>query len=473
MVEYRPEDKGLKRILSVITAAAAIALSVPVTANSAENDENLPFELEAPTALGMVWLRGADTTTTMQLTYSMNDSMLSYFTSSEAEKAASLDKAGIYELYISAQIDWAVDDPTDWHYNKYWDGRDGKGIGYDENGNYRLGIWDEISAGADAESPVITAWTMRGNVLQKDKMDNPAFSAWWTGDANVPGLKNQLKKGQYRLESSGNEQYVVIDYDEHTAYSRVRWDLTVRRSKNGSVTEEHIFSDWSETASYGKDAQQSVLYTEDTLAAPVIKSLHLTGEEYEGAPVAAFTLEIPEELSKNITRMTASGGSVSLYTVGRIEGKAEWIDLTNETFVQNGEYRVYLSNLLGEGELFDDNMDMRLKCSYHCLQFSEKTGDFLSEFETGYSNTLSFKTDDLEKAVADAAEQSRLEQESIRLAAEAEETKSVCALCGSCPVQPMGVCLYVWIGIGAVVLMLIIAIIVAFATGKGTDEPEE
>lgn len=472
----------MKRIISAIAAAAVMAASVPVTVSAEKNDDGLPFELGAPSAVGMVWMRGTDTATTMQLTYNMNDSMSSYFAASDAEKAAALDKAGIYELYICAQIDWAIDDPDDWHYNKYWDGKDGRGIGYDENGNYRLGIWDEISAGADAENSVITAWTMRGNVLQKDKMDNPAFSAWWTGSDYVPGLKNQLKKGQYILENvNSNEQVVVIDYNAHTTYSRVRWDVTVKKNKKGNITEQHYFSDWSETAAFGKDAEQSVLYSEDTLAPPVIKGLHLTGEEYEDAPVAAFTLEVPDELSDNITRMAASGGSVSLYTVGRIEGKAEWIDLTNDTEVRSGEYRINLSKLLDEGEKIDDNMDMRLKCSYHCLQFSEKTGDFLSEFETGYSNTLSFKTDDLEKAMSDAAEQSRLEQESRLLAAQSEEVKTVCPLCGSCPVQPMGVCLYVWIGIGAVVLMVLIAIIIAIVTGKDsegeetekTEEPDE
>ena len=110
-----------------LTAAAA-EISAPETA--------LPFVLEAPSHVSLVWWEGGDTLTTMQADYSMNDSMCQWLgkysdskTKEETLKALR-ESTGFSDLSVAAQIDWAIDDPEKgWHYTAFWDGDDTHGIG--------------------------------------------------------------------------------------------------------------------------------------------------------------------------------------------------------------------------------------------------------------------------------------------------------------------------------------------------------
>ena len=132
----------------------------------------------------------------------------------------------IDELFLDAQIDWAIDNPTDWHYTKYWDGEtyvddEGRtvfpGFGYDKDMVLRTSSWDHIGGGVDGTQNISTEWILRGGIIT----DNQEDSEWFYGSDQVLGVKSQLKDDQYTLEvtdAEANERMIKIDWTQHTLY---------------------------------------------------------------------------------------------------------------------------------------------------------------------------------------------------------------------------------------------------------------
>ena len=136
----------------------------------AANDYWLPFELTAPEHVSITYLDGNDSANTCQVAWSQNDSMSAWLDRMEdpdKHDAAieEFESHGYSDLWITTQMDWSVDNQTDWHYNKYWDTE-----GYDENWTMRLGEWaytkfDTVPVQGDSfryHDLVITAYKMDG-----------------------------------------------------------------------------------------------------------------------------------------------------------------------------------------------------------------------------------------------------------------------------------------------------------------------
>ncbi len=107
-------------------------------------------------------------------------------THEEAQKKLA-DEYHFSDISLQAQIDWAIDDPENgWHYTKYWDVMQ-----------------------ADAYPKTVNeCWIMRGVVVhdpEKTPDYTPEMNLEWEGNEYIPGLKNQLKEGQYSLKVTDEE----------------------------------------------------------------------------------------------------------------------------------------------------------------------------------------------------------------------------------------------------------------------------
>ncbi len=147
--------KKVNRILSIIISGPIAASCIPLTASAAPDlrGETLPFELEAPTNVSMTGLNGGDSETSLSIAFSMNNSMCKWLSDDADSESHNdireklLSENGLEDISVSAQIDWAIDDPVNgWHYTKYWDGKEftndeGKtqwaGLGMDKDFQYR------------------------------------------------------------------------------------------------------------------------------------------------------------------------------------------------------------------------------------------------------------------------------------------------------------------------------------------------
>lgn len=465
----------IKKWLAALTCGIVAVSSLTITASAEpeSNTQKLPFELKAPTNVSIRWLEGNDSPTTIAAAYSMDTGMNDWLSSAadDPDKAQeTLNEYQLDELWVHGQADWAIDDPENgWHHTEYWDGiysNEGFGIGYDKEGNIRTGVWDATEITADPQT-INEAWLMRG-VTVHEKSTDPADNVDWYGNEFIPGLKNQLKEDQYTLitiDEETGEKMVSIDYTKHTVYIRIRWAVNTR-SKDGEKTTV-ILSDWSEAASYGKDAETSFTpYTAETLPAPVITDLHYIDEEFNNFPQIACTLTVPDDLAKNLTIITTNGGTIYPEWESRIPG-GEWIGLQGDFTVTSGEMIIALQNLAEAEKSIQKDTPIELRCRYYCSQ--TVNGEDLEPIYSPYSEILTFGSQEMSVTPAsnptDTTDTSEISKASRSSAPEQESEASKCSLCGFCP-QPLGLCIFIWIAIAVAIIIIVVVIIVIIKKKK-------
>lgn len=414
----------MKKLIASALVLVLALLCIPVSADIA-----LPFELSAPANVSMVWLEENDSPTTMQFSFSIGNDICKFFSDLDAAivdgdeaREALLAPVGVDEIWMFGQIDWAIDDPVNgWHYTQYWDGTPGYGVGYDEEGRLRTGPWDEIYCTVYPET-VNNVWILRG--VPNDFR--------WTGEDVMPGLRDQLQPGQYTY----HDDNVYIDYDEHTAYARVRIGVTYRW---GEDNEKTVFSDWSANASWGRDAEKFTPYTKADLKAPDVSGLRITDRVFNDNPVAAFALFVPDELAEMLTKLNAYGGNIVIETEGRVKGEGEWRDISGDWTIRSGELFADLLYLVDEGETIPDGTEIEVRCRYFMTQPNDA-----EEIYSDYSRIMTANTSEISQTPSVPVDSG---------------VGHKCRVCGICPIQPLGICLFIWIAI--IVLIVIVIIIIA------------
>ncbi|MBQ7715693.1 MAG: hypothetical protein IJT70_07485 [Clostridia bacterium] len=433
----------MKKILSVLFVFAMLA-SCMATGVFAEDD--LPFELVAPANVSVKWLEGNDSPTTMGMAYGLSNDMTKFF--KEKEKAAIegtvddlLAKYGIDDIWLTTQIDWAIDDVEDevsgWHYTKYWDGIQNYGLGYDDEGNCRVSDWDAVDYGiGNATETVNNHWFLRG-VTEDTFNGNP--------DSKTPGIKDQLRPDQYKYDE---EDGISIDFDEHTAYFRIRFVLVTHKDTDEGTILKYYYSDWSDTVAVGKEGEKFEPLTEKDIAAPVITDLRMTDEEFNDCPVVAYTLTVPDDLAANATKLEANGGGIYIETYARVKGDTEWIQMQNaDWIIKAGEMECPLIHLVNEEHpVIDKDSEIELRCRYRCSQ-SE-----LDDIFSDYSEIVTFATDEFGGA------ESAPDTKAPEVISPAPENDDKCPICHFCP-RPLGLCIFIWLAIVIVIVIVVIIIV--------------
>ena len=434
----------MKKLISCALAGIVALACLPFSAAAAEK---LPFELKAPAHVSLTYLDGGDSPTTHGFAYSIDNDTLRFFEQYYAAENGEdfLKPYGLSDIYITLQMDWALDDENDsvsgWHYTKYWDYTPQFGFGCDENGNSRVSDWDVVDCGPDFGNTVCETWVFRG-VPNDDRLNgNP--------ETQTPGIKDQLRPEQYTYDTENEE--LKIDFTKHTIYARARFVLLEMKTGSDGF-EVSGYSDWSETVGSGKDAVSSGALTAADLPAPDITDLHMTDKDFNGNPVAAFTLTVPDDLTAKAVAVTSKGGTVRVETEARVKGDTDWIEMGNtDTEIRTGELECALLHLANDKHpVVPDGTEIELRCRYFCGQ--PGVDDVYSE----YSEIETFVTTEIRRG--DGAVEDDTEADDGD--GEPAEKKDECGLCHFCP-HPLGVCIFIWIAIGVVVIAAaVVAVIV-------------
>ena len=418
----------------------------------------LPFDLAAPANVTAVWEEERDSPTTCQISYSLSNEMTDFFQKLEeatvsGDPEAFLAPYGITDLSITTQVDWAVDDVSDsvsgWHYNQYWDySSTGAGPGYDDEYNIRVSSWDGVDMWVgNATQTVNSHWVTRG-VTEADLSGNP--------DTHTPGLKDQLRPSQY----SYHDDNLYIDFDQHTLYFRMRFVLIVGVETSEGWDTRYYYSDWSNTAAVGKDAGKAEPVKAGELPAPEITSLRLTDKEFNGNPVAAYTLTVSEELAAMASRGSAMGGALDIWTECRVKGDTEWIQMQNaDGIIRAGEHEVPLLHLVNDQRpAISADTPIELRCQYRCYQPGQE--DLWSE----YSQVLTFDTSDINTGGGTSTGGGS--------GTENSGAKSSCPICHFCP-QPLGICIFIWLLIILIIIIVVIILIKKSQKDKKEDKKKK
>ena len=440
----------MKKLISIVFVCAML-LSCMATGVFAE--DKLPFELVPPANVTVSWLEGNDSPTTMKMAYSLSNDMTKFFKEKEEASIEGtvdelLAKYGVEDLWMTTQIDWAIDDVEDevsgWHYTKYWDGIQNYGLGYDDEGRCRVGEWDAVDMGiGNATETVNDHWFLRG--VSEDALNGNT-------DTKTPGLKDQLRPDQYKFDEEGG---LTIDFDEHTAYFRIRFVLATYKTTEEDSVYNYYYSDWSDTVAVGKEGEKFEPLTEKDLAAPVITDLRMTDRDFNGCPVVAFTLTVPDELAANATKLEANDGGIVIETEARVKGDSEWVLMQNaDWIIKAGEMECPLIHLLNEEhKTIDKDTPIELRCRYRCSQSG------LDDIWSDYSEVLTFETTGFggeDETVTDTT----ADTDEPEVIAPAPEEEDKCPICHFCP-RPLGLCIFIWLAIVIVIVVVIIVIVKA------------
>ena len=423
----------------------------------AADEGDLPIEVKPPQNVSVNWMEGNDSPTTMSFSFSMDNQMAQALAAIDQARDAGLletmlAKYGVSDVYVNIQVDWALDDVNDpvsgWHYNKYWDGLNNTGLGKDENGRYRCSEWDIVEWGLNSLDTVQNYWIMRG-----------ASDDGWNGipEDGTPGVKDQLRPDQYEYYDDS----VHIDFTKHTAYFRVRYALTAVKETEEGVQYLNKFSEWSETASYGKDAVAYTPIKAGDIAAPEITDLHMTDKEFNDNPVVAFTLTVPDALSKMAADAAAHGGHIVIETEARVKGDTEWVGMGNADWeIKTGEMECALVTLISENHpKIAKDTPIEIRCRYRCGQVEQD--DVFSE----YSKVLTFETTEIGNDPQPTPPEVTVTPKPEEKKDEAKKDK--CPLCGFCP-QPLGLCIFIWLVI-IIVILLVVFIVVKKSRKDGKE----
>lgn len=382
----------MKKFLAPVLALALLmsCFIIPVSADTGDID--LPFNLIPSKTVSMSKV-SEDDATDMNFTYSMEEDMIGFMQECEdsEKKDALMQRLGVDNIAIDAQIDWALDDKDDWHHNEFWDDNEATrnyGMGYDKDGHARTCEWDCISVLLYPQT-TNNCWITRyaGNP------DDPDDTRWngetFDDQVHQIGMKDVLKEGQYEIKHTEDEAYITVDYNEHTLYARMRYFVTVWDTEGGV---RYLFSDWSDAASYGKDGTQWKPYTEDEIPAPVISDGYMTGEEFNGYPIVNYKLTVPEDLAEKFTKISGFGGYARVYVEARIKGSNQWLERQGDSDPKS-EMGFDVLALAGDGKPICKDTEIEFRTRYFVEQRMGYNTEVVSEFYSPYSNVLTVKAD--------------------------------------------------------------------------------
>ncbi len=435
----------MKKICILLALVFAMSALSAVPALAEKPEPRLPFELKAPTGAALIPVQNTPDNA-CSIIYGMDGALVEFLEKSEGEIADIFSRLGYDGFTIAAQMDWSIDSESDWHENEYW-----LSEGLDENGELRVGEWAYLELPAEPQS-INAGWVFGYLGNPDDSLDID-----WYGTDTAQGWNAMLSEGQYiPVEGSPG---VCLDLEQHTVYARVRWIVRMIENVDDDTFIHSIVSDWSPIASIGRDADAYTPYTAETMPVPDISELAVSAEKLNGIPVVSFVLNVPDKLANDFAVIDYAGGSVVLTAEARV-GDGEWKSVQLEKlWVENGRLNAYLVNEPKDAVISKD-MQVELRAGYSVRQFDPETMEFINEFDTPYSNAISSNGADTPGGTDPTNDPAP--SASPQPGGQGNE-KSGCRLCGICPIQPFGICLFVWIGI---IVLLIVGAVIGFSIDR-------
>ena len=398
----------LKRILSVCAAVCmALALCVPAFANG------LPFEKvpEAPQKLDFLFSYPNEGGECIEAVFTVPDAL------SEIAVLSAENQQKYYGTVFETcvQFDWAVDDENAFHCDKTWDTVDGDYPIQKLTGSFveqtEL-FWFTYDEAAERCAP--------GVITKENAVSTPIYD----------------EEGIITDSVRETVDCRVFDFDKHELYVRARFFVYDYTAKTCT------FSDWSETAKVGdafREVKEPELY-KGNVERPVLSKVQLSDQEgwFE------FRLSFPDSVKEAAYLLkTTCDTELNLESQVRVNG-GEW-----QYWIVENDLYPYLVGLRRFSVL---KTDLENKLEYRC-RLTGGNPDDGTALTTGWSDILTYEngevklvtnTDPFDEEVAKAQQ------------AAAEKEANKCKVCGICPFHPFGVCMFIWIAILLVIMLIVL-----------------
>lgn len=420
----------MKRIFSVLLSLLLLLSLFSVTAFAAEENDISKFELPAPKAPNyFVYTdgkasEGQHDDLRMIMVADPEVALLAAEYSKDSE--AFYEKYGLWSFEICIQYDVSLDGEDNWQHHAEWDTEyytGGYGDGY----------------------PYVA--------LRSEMMEDFEFF-WLTyyegpdSDTFVPYKPAILTE---KFTGDGYEQDIYsFDVENHSLYIRCRYYMeweTFDAEKNEIGEKQSKFSDWSESAVFGKNGTQIIPDEPTTYAAPIISDMKIVLSEGDDNSHIEYAQTTPESvwMTGVYYLMKEEGQFDGLETQVSIDG-GEWIEFSTadswgDWCLWNGSRGAYNDDVP-----IEENTNVKLR-----IRFTGTHGP------SEWSNVLELNGGGTQE---NPGETNKAPEEKPPV-----DEKDKCSLCGFCPV-PLGLCIFIWIAIAIAVILIIVIIIVTLTKKK-------
>lgn len=305
-----------------------------------------------------------------------------------------------------AQVDYSVNSKEDWQYTQKWDKITSYGSAY-------IGYSNKIE-------------TQR--VIEIHDRNSDFYRT--LHDITVTGTNDNGK------------EFAYLDLENNTIYFRYRF--CVSYTIDGEAQERCIFSDWSEPFSHtAENGNNKLINAPESLPAPTVSELRVDTDGGESA--VKFTLEFPQSFYEAELYFEECGGSSGELQAQIKVKNGEWTDLV----IPDAEWKTGGVRTA----LFPDDFKLDELGGDFSLRVRLNGGSPIENSPWSNIASLSDEADDDTKTdnATDAAK--------VDAHTDIKDSEIECSLCGFCPIQPLGICLFIWlVAIIAVTVLIVIAV---------------
>lgn len=419
----------MKRTFSVLLSLLLLLSLFSVTAFAAEENDISKFELPAPKAPNYFVYTDGDASEghhdDLRMIMVADPEVALLAAEYDRDSEAFYKKYGLYSFNLVMQYDVSLDGEDSWQHNEEWDTEyynDGHVNGY----------------------PV---QSLRSELIEDFEFFWLTYYEGPDSDTFVPYKPAILTE---KFTGDGYEDDIYsFDVENHSLYIRCRYYMeweTFDAEKNEIGEKQSKFSDWSESAVFGKNSTQIIPDEPTTYAAPVISDMKIVLSEGDDNSHIEYAQTTPESvwMTGVYYLMKEEGQFDGLETQVSIDG-GEWIEFStadsgDDWCLWNGSRGAYNDDVP-----IEENSGVKLR-----IRFTGTHGP------SEWSNVLELNGGGTQENPDDTG---KAPDEKPPV-----DEKDKCSLCGFCPV-PLGLCIFIWIAI-AIAVILIIVIIIVIATKK-------
>ena len=420
----------MKRIFSVLLSLLLLLSLFSVTAFAAEENDISKFELPAPKAPNYFVYTDGNASEghhdDLRMIMVADPEVALLAAEYDRDSEAFYKKYGLYSFNLVMQYDVSLDGEDSWQHNEEWDTEyynDGHVNGY----------------------PV---QSLRSELIEDFEFFWLTYYEGPDSDTFVPYKPAILTE---KFTGDGYEQDVYsFDVENHSLYIRCRYYMeweTFDAEKNEIGEKQSKFSDWSESAVFGKNSTQIIPDEPTTYAAPIISDMKIVLSEGDDNSHIEYAQTTPESvwMTGVYYLMKEEGQFDGLETQVSIDG-GEWIEFSTadaggDWCLWNGSRGAYNDDVP-----IEENSGVKLR-----IRFTGTHGP------SEWSNVLELNGGGTQENPDDTG---KAPDEKPPV-----DEKDKCSLCGFCPV-PLGLCIFIWIAIAIVVILVIVIIIVTLTKKK-------
>ena len=422
----------MKRIISILLLLLLLSLFT-VTALAAEENDISKFEFPIPKAPNYFIYTDGDASEgqhdDLRMIMVADPEVALLAAEYNAESEAFYEKYGLWSFEIVMQYDVSLDGENNWQHHAQWD--------------------TEYYTGGYADGYTYVA-------LRSELMEDFEFF-WLTyhegqGSDTFNPYQPAIITEKY-IGDGYEEEIYSFDVENHSLYIRCRyymeWEPLVEYEEGlGPGEKQSKFSDWSESAVFGKNSTQIVPDEPTTYEAPIISDLKIVLSEGDENSHLKYVQTTPESVwMANIYYiMHDDGWFDGLETQVSIDG-GEWVEFStadsgDDWCLHNGARAAYSWDYP-----IEENSNVNLR-----VRFNGSHGP------SEWSNVLEVNgggTQELPHSTGKPTDQPATDKPG----------GDNCSLCGFCPV-PLGLCIFIWIAIAVVVILIVVIMIVIAAKKK-------